>query len=55
MAAMHIKNKNEESCEDSENSLRAFVNGKAAGHPRDVELRDKDEIVIAFGKVAARH
>ena len=39
-------------CEDSENSLRAFVNGKAAGHPRDVELRDKDEIVIAFGKVA---
>jgi len=39
-------------CEDSENSLRAFVNGKAAGHPKDVELRDKDEIVIAFGKVA---
>lgn len=39
-------------CEDSENSLRAFVNGKAAGKARNVELRDNDEIVIAFGKVA---
>jgi hypothetical protein len=40
-------------CEDAENSLRVYVNGKSAGgSPRKIELRDKDEIVIAFGKVA---
>jgi hypothetical protein len=36
-------------CEDGRNSIKVFVNGKAAGDPRSVELLDHVEIVITYG------
>jgi len=37
-------------CEDGQNSIKVFVNGEpAAGDPRSIELRDHQEIVIAYG------
>jgi hypothetical protein len=40
-------------CEDQQNSIKVFVNGKAAsGDPRSIELTDQLEIVIAYGTSA---
>lgn len=37
-------------CEDQQNSIKVFVNGEAAARdPRSIELRDHQEIVIAYG------
>jgi len=37
-------------CEDPQNAIKAFVNGKpTAGDPRSIELDDHVEIVIAYG------
>jgi hypothetical protein len=36
-------------CEDGQNSIKVFVNGKAEGDPRAVELRDHIEIVVTYG------
>jgi hypothetical protein len=36
-------------CEDGQNSIQVFVNGRAAEDPRSVELRDHIEIVITYG------
>jgi hypothetical protein len=40
-------------CEDSQNGIKVFVNGKpAAGDPRALELEDHIEIVVAYGTAA---
>lgn len=40
-------------CEDPQNSLKAFVNGKAVpGDPRSITLEDHLEIVLAYGTPA---
>jgi hypothetical protein len=37
-------------CEDPQNSIKVFVNGRAAGgDPRGIELTDHEEIVVAYG------
>jgi len=36
-------------CEDGQNSIQVFVNGRPAGDPRSVELRDHIEIVLTYG------
>lgn len=37
-------------CDDQQNSIKVFVNGEAAaGDPRSIELRDHQEIVVAYG------